>query len=68
MSRAWGKASKVLRLVCVSSKLNFPSEQLHAEQREDDEEEEEEEQQRGDGLHRVEERRHQVGQGCPMTD
>ncbi|TNN56637.1 hypothetical protein EYF80_033174 [Liparis tanakae] len=24
VSSAWGKASKVLRLVCVSSKLNFP--------------------------------------------
>lgn len=49
-------------------KVEFSSEQLHAEQGEDDEEEEKEEQQRGDGLHGVQQRCHQVGQSRPMPE
>lgn len=53
-----------LRLV----KVELPPEELHAEQSEDDEEEEQEEQQRGDGLHGVEQRRHQIGQSRPVSE
>lgn len=49
-------------------KVELAAEQLHAKQGKDDEEEEEEEQQRGDGLHRVQERCHQIGQGRPMAE
>ena len=51
-----------LRLV----EVELATEQLHAQQGEDDEEEEEQQQQRGDGLHGVQQRCHQVGQGCPV--
>lgn len=57
------RAAFGLRLV----EVELPSEQLHAEQSEDDEEEEEEQQQGGDGLHGVQQRRHQIGQGRPMA-
>ena len=53
-----------LRLV----KVELPSEQLHTKQSEDDEEEEEEQQQGGDGLHGVQQRRHQIGQSRPMAE
>ncbi len=53
-----------LRLV----EVELPSKQLHAEQSEDDEEEEEEEQQGGDGLHGVQQGRHQIGQSRPMAE
>lgn len=49
-------------------KVELSSEQLHAEQGEDDEEEEKKEQQRGDGLHGVQQRCHQVGQSRPMPE
>ena len=53
-----------LRLV----EVELPSKQLHAEQGKDDEEEEEEEQQGGNGLHGVQQGRHQIGQSCPMAE
>lgn len=52
-----------LRLV----EVELASEELHAQQSEDDEEEEEQQQQRGDGLHGVQQRRHQVGQSGPVA-
>ena len=41
-------------------KVEFASEQLHAQQGEDDEEEEEQEQQGADSLHGVQQRVHQI--------
>ena len=55
-------ASLHLRLV----KVEFASEQLHAQQGEDDEEEEEQEQKGADSFHGVEQRVDQVGQGSPV--
>lgn len=49
-------------------KVELSSKQLHAEQSEDDEEEEEEQQQGGDGLHGVQQGRHQIGQSCPVAE
>lgn len=42
------------------------AEELHPQQGEDDDEEEEQQQQRGDGLHRVQQRAHQVAQRRPV--
>lgn len=47
-------------------KVEFASEQLHAQQGEDDEEEEEQEQQGADGFHGVEQRVDQVRQSSPV--
>lgn len=41
-------------------KVELSTEHLHAQQGEDDDKEEEQQQQRSDGLHGVEQRRHQV--------
>lgn len=57
------RAAFGLRLV----EVELPSKQLHAKQSEDDEEEEEQQQQRGDGLHGVQQRRHQIGQSRPVA-
>ncbi len=40
--------------------IKLPSENLHTEQGEDDDEEEEEQQERGNGSHRVQERRNEI--------
>lgn len=47
--------------------VEFPAEQLHAEEGEDDDEEEEQEQQGSDGADRIQQRRHQVGQRVPIS-
>lgn len=47
--------------------VELAAEHLHPEQSEDDDEEEEQEQQRGDGLHGVEQRCHQVTERCPVS-
>ena len=51
----------------VADVVELAAEHLHAEQREDDDEEEEEQQQRRDGPHTVEQGRHQVTQGRPVS-
>lgn len=57
------RAALGLRLV----EVELAAKQLHPQQSEDDEEEEEQQQQGGDGLHGVQQRRHQVGQRCPVA-
>jgi hypothetical protein len=47
-------------------KVELAPKQLHAKQGEDDDEEKEEKQQGGDGLHGIEQRCHQIAQGCPV--
>jgi len=59
-----GVESTPLHLSLV--KVEFASEQLHAQQCEDDEEEEEQEQKGADSFHGVEQRVDQVGQSGPV--
>lgn len=48
-------------------KVEFAAKELHAEQTEDDDEEEEQQQQGRNGLHGVQQRRHQITQRRPVT-
>lgn len=47
-------------------KVELAPKQLHAKKGEDDDKEKEEKQQGGDGLHGVEQRCHQIAEGCPV--
>lgn len=49
-------------------KVEFASEELHAQQGENNDEEEEQQQQGGDGLHGVEQGGHQVTKRRPVTE
>lgn len=62
-----GKAVERTARLRLTGKVKLSSKDLHAQQGENDNEKKEEKEQAGNGAHGVQQRSHQITEGCPVS-